>query len=235
MRAARLRRTPIACRTPLLCFLVGAGARHEPRHAAKQTCESPGRGLCGAHDVRRCSPSKIRVRWSCPRRRRQMRAGPPSRRRAPHRGTAGRPDRRRRVEPGGVRMLRRQEGTPDARLARVGERRGTSTARLSHRILPLVWNPNTEQPKPLPVERDNGFNESHGYAPGHGGPSGPGDVPSPPQSSPLLPEDHDEKPASHRRARASAEEEGSNDGAAAPKGRPRHARLRRSRPSRFPA
>jgi uncharacterized membrane protein len=40
-------------------------------------------------------------------------------------------------------------------------------------------DPSREKTKPLPVERDSGFNESHGYALGHGGPSGPGDVPSP--------------------------------------------------------
>ncbi len=31
---------------------------------------------------------------------------------------------------------------------------------------------------PAPLEKDTGFNASHGYGPCHGGPSGPGDAPS---------------------------------------------------------
>jgi uncharacterized membrane protein len=45
-------------------------------------------------------------------------------------------------------------------------------------------DPNKEKTEKMPVERDNGFNESHGYAPGHGGPSGPGDVASAPRPLP---------------------------------------------------
>jgi hypothetical protein len=33
-------------------------------------------------------------------------------------------------------------------------------------------------PTHIVPEADQGFGESHGYGPGHGGPSGPGDVPS---------------------------------------------------------
>lgn len=33
-------------------------------------------------------------------------------------------------------------------------------------------------PKQPTHERDQGFNESHGYSPGHGGPTGPGDAPA---------------------------------------------------------
>jgi hypothetical protein len=29
-----------------------------------------------------------------------------------------------------------------------------------------------------PTERDKGYNQSHGYGPGHGGPSSPGDAPA---------------------------------------------------------
>jgi hypothetical protein len=32
------------------------------------------------------------------------------------------------------------------------------------------------------VERDTGYNASHGYPPGHGGPTSPGDQPAPPSS-----------------------------------------------------
>ena len=40
-------------------------------------------------------------------------------------------------------------------------------------------NPANERPSKLtPQEKDAGYNESHGYGPGHGGPSGPGDAPS---------------------------------------------------------
>jgi hypothetical protein len=43
-----------------------------------------------------------------------------------------------------------------------------------------------EKPRPPPVhapkkpthEKDQGFNESHGWPPGHGGPTGPGDEPA---------------------------------------------------------
>jgi hypothetical protein len=33
-------------------------------------------------------------------------------------------------------------------------------------------------PKKPTHEKDQGFNESHGWAPGHGGPTGPGDEPA---------------------------------------------------------
>jgi hypothetical protein len=53
-----------------------------------------------------------------------------------------------------------------------------------------------------PVRRtpDHGFDEAHGYGPGHGGPSGPGDVPAEPAPSPAPDapekggEDDDEEP-----------------------------------------
>jgi hypothetical protein len=32
--------------------------------------------------------------------------------------------------------------------------------------------------RPETLEPDSGYGASHGYAPGHGGPSGPGDVPA---------------------------------------------------------
>ena len=44
--------------------------------------------------------------------------------------------------------------------------------------------PKKPKPRREPVEKDKGYNASHGYGVGHGGPSGPGDVPSPPASLP---------------------------------------------------
>jgi hypothetical protein len=35
-----------------------------------------------------------------------------------------------------------------------------------------------KHPLPPPAPDDDGFGESHGYGPSHGGPSGPGDVPA---------------------------------------------------------
>jgi hypothetical protein len=46
-------------------------------------------------------------------------------------------------------------------------------------------------PLPVPTEKDTGFNESHGYGPCHGGPSGPGDAPSK-QSATVVPVEEDE-------------------------------------------
>lgn len=48
----------------------------------------------------------------------------------------------------------------------------------------------TKKPRRIskePVERDQGFNEAHGYGVGHGGPSGPGDAPAPVASPPPPP------------------------------------------------
>jgi membrane protein len=61
-----------------------------------------------------------------------------------------------------------------------GERGGVARFSQSSKEMDL----NEKKTKPVPVERDNGFNESHGYAPGHGGPSGPGDVASAPRPLP---------------------------------------------------
>jgi hypothetical protein len=36
-------------------------------------------------------------------------------------------------------------------------------------------------------EKDQGFGESHGYSPSHGGPSGPGDAPADPEKTPAKP------------------------------------------------
>jgi hypothetical protein len=38
-------------------------------------------------------------------------------------------------------------------------------------------------------EADQGFGESHGYSPSHGGPSGPGDAPADPKKAPKAPPD----------------------------------------------
>jgi hypothetical protein len=53
---------------------------------------------------------------------------------------------------------------------------------------------------PVPRTPDHGFDEAHGYGPGHGGPSGPGDVPAEPAPGPAPDapeksgEDDDEEP-----------------------------------------
>lgn len=39
----------------------------------------------------------------------------------------------------------------------------------------------------VPVEADLGYNESHGYGPSHGGPTGPGDAPADPSDLPPPP------------------------------------------------
>jgi hypothetical protein len=44
---------------------------------------------------------------------------------------------------------------------------------------------------PTPDERDVGYSQSHGYGPGHGGPSGPGDAPSK-QAATVVPIEPDE-------------------------------------------
>jgi hypothetical protein len=36
------------------------------------------------------------------------------------------------------------------------------------------------KPSKIPGQKDQGYDESHGYGPGHGGPSGPGDAPADP-------------------------------------------------------
>jgi hypothetical protein len=55
--------------------------------------------------------------------------------------------------------------------------------------------PKRARPKPPPLptslEKDTGFNESHGYGPCHGGPSGPGDTPSK-QGATVVPLETDE-------------------------------------------
>lgn len=45
----------------------------------------------------------------------------------------------------------------------------------------------------VPVEADLGYNESHGYGPSHGGPTGPGDAPAgtPDLPAPPAPKDDD--------------------------------------------
>lgn len=47
----------------------------------------------------------------------------------------------------------------------------------------------------VPVEADLGYNESHGYGPSHGGPTGPGDAPAdaPDLPPPTPPKDSDEE------------------------------------------
>ncbi len=56
-------------------------------------------------------------------------------------------------------------------------------------------------PRPsLPEEKDLGYGGSHGYGPGHGGPTGPGDVPSNltrqgPATVVPVPEDDEKDPA----------------------------------------
>ena len=45
--------------------------------------------------------------------------------------------------------------------------------------LPVPPPPVPDRPSKLtPQEHDEGYNDSHGYGPGHGGPTGPGDAPS---------------------------------------------------------
>lgn len=39
-------------------------------------------------------------------------------------------------------------------------------------------------PTPMPVEPDQGYGESHGYGPAHGGPTGPADAPAPEATGP---------------------------------------------------
>jgi hypothetical protein len=47
----------------------------------------------------------------------------------------------------------------------------------------------------VPVEADLGYNESHGYGPAHGGPTGPGDAPADPSPDiPPPPEPRDDAP-----------------------------------------
>jgi hypothetical protein len=52
--------------------------------------------------------------------------------------------------------------------------------------LPAAPPPLVHPPK-LPLEEDEGYGESHGYGPGHSGPSGPGDAPAkqPPAAVPV--------------------------------------------------
>jgi hypothetical protein len=47
--------------------------------------------------------------------------------------------------------------------------------------------PPAEKPQP-----DSGYEESHGYGPSHGGPSGPGDAPAEPSGAPAPNDDEDD-------------------------------------------
>ena len=67
---------------------------------------------------------------------------------------------------------------------------------------PEVWQPrasaaNGDKPaeKRENQEKDKGYGESHGYPPGHSGPSGPGDAPANPSApAPKPPKDPSEDP-----------------------------------------
>jgi hypothetical protein len=48
-------------------------------------------------------------------------------------------------------------------------------------------------PGPTPREADQGYNESHGYGPSHGGPTSPGDAPA--AEEPAQPQKSEDKPS----------------------------------------
>jgi len=60
-------------------------------------------------------------------------------------------------------------------------------------VEPLPTDPDRPT-DPMPLEKDTGFNESHGYGPCHGGPSGPGDVASK-RAATVVPNDADDSRA----------------------------------------
>lgn len=66
---------------------------------------------------------------------------------------------------------------------------------------PELWQPRASaangdgEPPAKNQEKDKGFGKSHGYSPGHGGPSGPGDAPANPSAPhPKAPKDPSEDP-----------------------------------------
>jgi hypothetical protein len=66
-----------------------------------------------------------------------------------------------------------------------------ATRRKPPRTSPRAPRGKAPAKQPMPVEPDQGYNESHGYGPAHGGPTGPGDAPAP-ETTPVAPTPTDE-------------------------------------------